>query len=310
MHTTNVSRREEVETSLTTQKKMGHYRRGWEITKSSWQIFKLEKRELITVELISSFLTVLLLVAFVTMLLTLGGVTMTDSDISPTPVGIAIGIGFYFVMNMVFTFVSALFVHLVYTRLEGKDATISESWAVVKKRAAPLALFSIVNSVVRYLIDLAQRKLPLGGKIIAFLGGIAWTVATIFAIPVIVTSDEKLTPQETIKRSAGLIRRTWGEGVIAQFGIAAITSLIAFFYMLFFGALGALAFYATPVASVPVIAIGVIGLIAFMIVASILSAIAQAALFFYAKTGTEPAAFNKELLQSAMTPRKARKIFG
>lgn len=296
--------------SAVQQKKMGHLRRGWEIMKSSWHVFRLEKRELVSVELISGFLTLLLLAVFVTCLLTLGGVSMTDSDVSLTPLGIGMGIAYYFVSSLVFTFVSALFVHMVYTRLQGGDAQISTSWAVVKKRAWPLTVFALVNSVVRYFIEWAQNRLPLGGKIIAVLGGIAWTVATIFAVPVIVTSEEKITPLQTIKRSTGLIRQTWGEGVISQFGIALITALMTLGYIAAFSLVGFLAFTVTPVASVVVAVIGAIGLVVLLLLSSILSAIGQAALFYYANTGKEPIAFNKELLQSAMTPRKARKIFG
>ncbi len=293
---------------------MGHIRRGWEITKSSWHVFKLEKKELISLEIISTLLTLLLLAVFLTAMFTLGGVNIaafnSSTELSLTPLGVGMGIAYYFAMNLVFTFVSALFVHVVYTRLQGEDATISGSWRVVKKRAGPLALFSLVNSVVRYVIEFAQQKLPLGGKIIAFLGGIAWTVATIFAIPVIVTSEEKMSPAQTIKKSSGLIRKTWGEGVISQFGIAAVSTLVTLLYIILFGAIGFAAFTITPVASVAVAVVGVIGLVIVLLITSILSAIAQAALFYYASTGEEPVAFNKELLQSAMTPRKARKIFG
>jgi Family of unknown function (DUF6159) len=57
---------------------------------------------------------------------------------------------------------------------------------------------------------------PLGGRIAALLLDLSWSLATLFAVPVI--AYEGVGPRQTLRRSAQLFRERWGEqtaGVVA-----------------------------------------------------------------------------------------------
>lgn len=63
------------------------------------------------------------------------------------------------------------------------------------------------------------------GRIAAWLLGAAWTVATIFAVPLLALEDA--SPIEAIRGSGHLIRSKWGEGATGLVGIGAWAALLA-----------------------------------------------------------------------------------
>ena len=62
------------------------------------------------------------------------------------------------------------------------------------------------------------------GQFVAGLLGMAWSITTYFVIPVLVV--EKKNPFEAMKRSVGILRKTWGESLVANFGIGLIVFLL------------------------------------------------------------------------------------
>jgi hypothetical protein len=66
-------------------------------------------------------------------------------------------------------------------------------------------LVCTIGAILRIL----EEYLPLGGKIAALVLDLSWTLATLFAVPVI--AYEGLGPRETLRRSAALFRERWGE---------------------------------------------------------------------------------------------------
>jgi hypothetical protein len=133
------------------------------------------------------------------------------------------------------------------------------------------------------------------GKIVIGLIGFVWTVATYFVVPVLVVDG--VGPIEAVKRSAATIRKTWGESLVTNIG------------------LGAMSFIGFMIATLPVIAGGVLTAatqspwpvavggavtlmlwIALALVTSTLKMILVAALYRFAATGQVPSGFDGELL--------------
>ena len=63
------------------------------------------------------------------------------------------------------------------------------------------------------------------GKVIIGMIGFAWSVATYFVVPII--AFEQLGPFKAIKRSATVLRSSWGEAMISNLGIGLIFFLLA-----------------------------------------------------------------------------------
>ena len=297
---------------MQTNQKIGTWKRGTTLVKSSWHIFKAEKKLLI-IQVLAAVAMLLAVVALLAIFVATGSLeSVVRSGTNPTASvsGLAVILIGYLIFGVINSYFSGMFVHMVYKRLSGQPTNLRSTITATNECFPQLAAFGMMNGIVGAVIEYAQNRLPFAGKLLAFLGSIAWTVATIFAIPVIVTSKEKVGPIKAIKESASLIRKTWGEGVISQLGIGLVAMLSVIAFTLAVTAIGTLTFtLQLSVVTNALIVLGVLGILGISFVFSMLSSIAQAALFYYAQTGKEPEQFDKELLQTVMTPKKARKIF-
>jgi hypothetical protein len=114
---------------------------------------------------------------------------------------------------------------------------------------------------------------------------------------------EKVGPLEAIKRSGSLLRRTWGEQLIGNFGIGLVFGLIGLVVMLLgIGLIVALAqvSFELVVAGVValVLALGVIG-----VVGAAVSGIFVASLYRYATKGDAGQMYRPETLAAAFRTR-------
>jgi hypothetical protein len=91
----------------------------------------------------------------------------------------------------------------------GRDAHVSASLSVARRRLRPILGWCVVGTVVAVTLALARRKGGRAGGVLAELGGESWSLVTFLAIPII--AFEGLGPISTMKRSASLFRQRWGE---------------------------------------------------------------------------------------------------
>ena len=54
------------------------------------------------------------------------------------------------------------------------------------------------------------------GRIVASLFGLAWNIVTYLVVPILVV--EGIGPIEAVKRSGALLKKTWGEQIVGNFG--------------------------------------------------------------------------------------------
>src|SRR5207247_7466567 len=94
------------------------------------------------------------------------------------------------------------------------------------------------------ILKMIEEKTDWIGRIVVALIGTAWAVATYLAVPTLAV--EGVGPIEALKRSAGLIRQTWGEGFVGNIGIGWIGFLISLpgIALILFGAILAAAAHA------------------------------------------------------------------
>jgi hypothetical protein len=146
---------------------------------------------------------------------------------------------------------------------------------------------------------LSERAGPLGRIVIGLLG-IAWNLATYLAVPVLVSRN--MGPIDTVKESAALFKKTWGEQVAGNFGMGWIFFL-AFFAWAAIGTgliVGSAALL--PVSVIPAVGAVVLGFIVLALVSSALRGVYAAALYQYATTG-ESAFYDQRILGNAFRPK-------
>lgn len=109
-------------------------------------------------------------------------------------------------------------------RLEGGSMTARQALGVAAGRLGQILMWSALSTVVGVVIRELVERLPFGGKIASWLAGVAWSLATMFVVPVLAL--EGCGAFECVRRSSGVFRQRWGEGVSGQLVIGAWTVVL------------------------------------------------------------------------------------
>src|SRR5690606_19984852 len=130
----------------------------------------------------------------------------------------------YFVLAFVATFFNVCVVYTTKVRFEGGNATFFESLKFAFGRIHLIAAWSAVSASVGLLmhaIDRLAQRIGGAGEIVLDLVrsliGLAWSVGTVFVVPVMV--HEGGGPFASIKQSVAALKKTWGESLIRHYGL-------------------------------------------------------------------------------------------
>jgi hypothetical protein len=165
------------------------------------------------------------------------------------------------------------------------------------------ALFAgLVGLIIRQL----EERLSFVGRIIARFIGIAWSIAAVFVIPIIVCEEQSANPVALLQKSAGILKRTWGEALIGYVGMGMVSGLMMLASMVFL--VGAV-IVSIVLKNFWFLAIAGLLWLAAMFVLSYLSSLAgqiyKGALYLYAASGVVPEPYSQEMLDSAWKFKKS-----
>jgi hypothetical protein len=205
----------------------------------------------------------------------------------------------YLACMFIATFSNVAFANEIFNALNGRDVSVGSGLRFAWSRVGSILVWSLFAGVVGLLIQSLERRFGWIGKIILRLVGVVWSVASVFVIPVIVR-DAGMNPVELLQKSAGTLRKTWGETLIGYAGIqfAVTMLLLASLSVAVMTALPAVAFGAWPIA----VAIAVVWLVAVMslgYVSGVADQIYRCALYVYACEGVMPEPFSAEMMDMA-----------
>jgi hypothetical protein len=292
------------------------FSRSWELVKTSFSIIRQDK-ELLIFPIISVIALVIVSVAFsVPMALAglfdgLGG----DSGQGINPLVYMVGFLYYVVIYYIMIFANAAIVGAATVRLRGGDPTFGEAWSIAASRSGKILGWAIVSATVGMILRAAEQAIhersgvvgQIAGAIIVGIAGAAWNIATFLVVPVLVI--ENLGPIDAIKRSASLLKRTWGEQIVGNFSMG-----IIFFVLLLAGALplGLLIFILAPIAPLLAVLVGIIlALYVFFIIAlsTAVGAIFTAAVYAYAtQTPIQHNIFEPGLIENAFAAKQTARM--
>jgi hypothetical protein len=247
---------------------------AWRLSKSSWQVLS-QDRELIAIPVLAGIAAVLAFLVVAAPGLVLLGAS-GDSSSGNWAVYI-----FFFLGAVAASWMAALGQAAVVAgaaeRMDGGNPSIGSAFAAARARAGRILEWAVLATVVSVILDQIEERLGVLGRIISWLGNVAFAVMSFLALPVIVF--ENVGAIDAFKRSSQLLRQTWGEQVGFSFGMGLLGFLLvlpAFAVAGLFGASGILPLQIIGVAAA-VIWIGLV-----MAVTSALSAVFKAALYRYA----------------------------
>ena len=227
------------------------------------------------------------------------------TDVTLKPVAVGIGIGIYMVSMFLATFFNVAFFHQILQALRGNAVSVQAGLRFAISKISGIAMWSLFAGVIGLIIKTLEERLDLIGRIIMKLVGTAWSVASVFVIPVLIV-EPSINPVTVLRKSASTLKKTWGESLAGYLGLQFGGFLVLGFSILFIGG----AIFASVALNNFWILAGagiawIVALIAFGYLTSVASQVYRCALFVYASEGTIPQPYNSELLEMAWKMKKA-----
>ena len=211
--------------------------------------------------------------------------------------GYVVLFAFYVVNYTVIIFFNSALVACAIIRFKGGNPTVADGLRAASARLPQIVGWALVAATVGLIIKAIESRSEKVGAIVASLLGMAWSAVTYFVVPVIVI--EGAGPVAAGKRSFEVLKRTWGESLVANFGIGLIvflSSLLAFVPIVL--GIGAIVSNLVVVGIIG-IAVGIVALLLISLLSSALNTIIIGALYLYASEGTVPQQFNDQLFEKA-----------
>jgi hypothetical protein len=281
----------------------GKFARSWALMKASAGVLRADK-SLLIFPLLAGLCSVVVAASFLLpVVLAMVGHHADVDERRFSPLYYVVLFAFYLVQYFVIAFFNTALVGVALARLRGEPAGLADGFALARARVGSIFGYALIAATVGLLLRMLQERLGLIGRFVVGLLGLAWTVATFLVVPVL--ASEGIGPMDAVKRSAELLKRTWGENLIGNAGLGVVFGLVIFLVVLLFGALMVGA--AATQSAVAMVLAGVLAVVAFILlglVQSTLQGIYSAALYRYAEAGEVGAGFDQVLLESAFRPKR------
>ena len=222
-----------------------------------------------------------------------------------TPAALAYLTFLYFLSMFIATFCNVAFYHEILAALNQQPVSIARGLKFALTKLKPILMWTLFAGLVGLLIKAIEERLALAGRIIGRLIGIAWSVAAVFAIPVIVREEQSANPVAVLRKSATALKRTWGEALIGYAGLTFANALILLgsLVWLFAAVAASVALHNFFIAAFAGAA-WILALFAWAYLTSVASQVYRGALYLYAAEGIIPAPYNQEMLDMAWKFKK------
>jgi hypothetical protein len=278
--------------------------RGWRMVGASWTVLKAHPK-LLLFPILSGLAFFALIAAIAASVFYNPGSLerLSDTARPDEPLLYAAGFAFYFVSTFIIVFFNAALVFCALEGLAGRTPSLMGGVGMAARRLPQILAWTLVATTVGLLLSALQSflrdKLGIFGAILGGVGEVAWSLTTYFVVPVLVVDGAG--PVTAVKRSASILRQTWGESLGGAGGLGIISFLFFLPVVLLIAVVVAInRSIGVSEAMVLTLAAGVCAyLLALTIVFSALGTIFRVGAYVYATTGTAPSAMDPALLRAA-----------
>jgi hypothetical protein len=269
--------------------------RGMKLTGQSLQVLRDEK-SLLVFPLLSGIACLMVLASFAVPLWATGYAEglLEVGKMPNDPLAYVVAFAYYFVNYFVIVFFNSALISCAIIRFHGDNPTVSDGLKAATARLPQIAGWAAVSATVGLILKIIESRSEKVGQLAAGLLGGAWSIATYFVVPVLVV--EGVGPIAGIKRSFAILRKSWGESLVANFSVGIFVMLAS---LVSIGPAVAGIAIGSTASIIAGIAITALLLITISLVAAALNTIIIAALYLYAAEGRAPQQFDEDLLRSA-----------
>jgi hypothetical protein len=272
------------------------FEQSWSLVKASASVLRSDK-ELLLFPLLSGLVSLIVIASFFVPA-ALGGVFTMPEDGGHNLVMYALLFAFYVVQYFVIIFFNTALVGAALIRLRGGDPTVADGFRIAMSKLPAIFAYAVISATVGMVLRAIQERAGFIGRFVVGMIGLAWTVASFLVVPVLVNSD--IGPIDAIKRSAELLKKTWGQNLIGNTGIGLVFGLAMVALVIVGGGLVALAASSGVTALIiSTVAVLVIALLLLILVQAALQGVYAAALYRYAAEGEAGGGFGQEMVANA-----------
>lgn len=270
---------------------MSKIRRGWALTKKSWELLN-SHRELIRFPLYGAIATVPLAILF------LGpGLYLLDKDTLAGAIPLlVIGVYVLSVVGFYFSVGLAAAANMIFNGQA--DVTVADGLAVARANFSQICGWAALSTAISVLMGVLENQGGIAGNIAARVVGMAWSLVTFLAVPVI--AIEGTGPLETLKRSASIFRKRWGQQITGNIAIGAAVFLIGVLPALVLIVAGIAIWSSASFIGALLVVIGALVMALAMLISRALTGVFGVALYRYATEGEAVGGFTSEELESAV----------
>ncbi len=280
-------------------KKISKFRASYLLATESLELL-MQDKEILWFPVIAAFAGILLFIFFgfaiYYLSLIIGYDWSSESEQTPILWYVTFFI-IYIIEAFILAFTGGAITHIVYTRIQGGDATFKDGWNAAMSNYVRLLYWSIINATVGMIIRLIIERSRWLTKIIISILGVTWSLITFFIVPTIMLENKSV--HESIKESGSTFKQTWGETFISGFGIGLI-----FFALHVIGIVLTIAFWISfmsaelpAMAFVLLVSLYIFFIVVLAVIQSALQSVLKVVLYVYAKGGKIPNNFNPEILK-------------
>jgi hypothetical protein len=182
------------------------------------------------------------------------------------------------------------------------NVTIADGLAVARSRFSQICGWAAVSTAISVLMGVLENQGGIGGQIAARLVGMAWSLVTFLAVPVIAL--EGTGPVTTLKRSASIFRERWGQQITGNIAIGGAVFLIGVLPAVLLIVAGIAVWSSASFLGALLVIVGALALAIALLISKALSGIFGVALYRYALEGEAVGGFTAAELESAVKTKK------
>ena len=274
----------------------GRFSRSLELAKASLAVVRADK-ELMLLPVMSVFALLLILGSLAVPVAMLGGFSAGAEE--SNPVAMLGALAFYVTAYFVALFFNSALVGAAMIRMDGGNPTLGDGFRIAWERKGRILRYALIAATVGLILRMIEERVGWLGDLVVKLVGAAWAVTTFLVVPVLVTRD--LGAIESVKESASLLRSTWGENIIGNFGLGLVFAVVYVAWL----ALCAVAMYLAAQTGIVVLfgAVLLTGVVVLLVLAALqatMQGVYSAALYRHAtQPGAAVPGFAPELMQNA-----------
>ncbi len=203
---------------------MNRFSATWSLMKSSLNIL-LEDKRMLLFPVFSGICTLLVGFTFIFPLLFTGGLSSLGifESLSDTMMFFTLFMFYYLNYFIIIFFNSGAILYAI-KHIRGEEPTFGEVFNELRERLPHLLGWTAIAATVGIILNSIENQSDIIGKIVAGLIGLSWTVTSFLVLPVLVI--ERKGPIESLKESAGMLKKSWGEQLIGHFSFGLIFAIL------------------------------------------------------------------------------------